>query len=364
MSELRVTLDATSLAGARRTGVGTYTARLLHALSFQPDLRLAVAAFTVRGRQGLRQRPERVRLVHRPVPARLLQRAWQAHDVPSAELVMGRADVVHGTNFVLPPVRHAAGVVTVHDLTYLHHPEWVSPASLRYRELVPRAVRRAGAVVTITHAVAAELAEAYGIEPERIAVTRLGVAPEWFAPAQRPAGWPSEYVLAVGNIEPRKGIDVLLHAYRRLLADHRDLPPLVVVGPPGWGDQPDFASLPRDRVLIAGYLDSDELRGAVAHASALAFPSRYEGFGLPPLEALAAGTPVVASDIPAIREVVGTHATLVPVDDDAALAEALSRTLDDPPDAVPRAAAREHAATFTWQSCAEATLAVYRRVSS
>jgi glycosyltransferase involved in cell wall biosynthesis len=363
MAALRVGIDATPTLG-RITGVGRYVTQLIDALATDESTQLRAAAFTLRSRGGLRALPPTVRRVHRPVPARLLNAAWLRGDRPSAEVVFGRVDVVHGTNYVLPPPRRAAGVVTVHDLTFLHHPEWVDAASLAYRELVPKAVRRASAVVTITHAVAAEIADAYDVEPDRLAVTHLGVDPEWFEPAQRPASWPGEYILAVGSIEPRKGLDVLLAAYRDLIESGTDVPPLVIVGPPGWGARPDFAALPSDRALLAGYLPHDELRGAVANASVLAFPSRYEGFGLPPLEALAAGTPVVATDVPAVREVVGAHVALVPIGNVEALADALSRALADPPDAAARDAGRAHAATFTWTACATATRAVYGRVSS
>jgi glycosyltransferase involved in cell wall biosynthesis len=297
------------------------------------------------------------------VPARLLHRAWLHGDRPSAEAVLGRVDVVHGTNFVLPPPRRAAGVVTVHDLTFVRHPDWVSPASLTYRTLVPRAVGRAAAVIAPSQAIADEIADAYGVPPERLAVTHLGVEPAWFTAPPPLAGWPSEYVLAVGTMEPRKGLDVLAAAYRRLLADDPQAPPLVLVGPSGWGAQPDLAALPPGQVRVPGYLDPDELRAAVANARVLAFPSRYEGFGLPPLEAMAAGTPVVASDIPAVREVTAGHARLVPVGDAAELAVALSGVLHTPPDAAAREAARTHARQFTWSACAESTAAVYRRVS-
>jgi glycosyltransferase involved in cell wall biosynthesis len=363
MAVLRVGLDATPTLG-QVTGIGRYVTQLIGALAPHESAELRAAAFTVRARRGLRALPQNVRRVHRPVPARLLNAAWLRGDVPSAESVFGRIDVVHGTNFVLPPPRHAAGVVTVHDLTFLHHPEWVDAASLAYRDLVARAVRRAGAVIAVTHAVASDIADAYQLPPDRIAVTHLGVEPAWFEPAARPRTWPNEYVLAVGSIEPRKGIDVLLAAYRQLLDADADLPPLVVVGPSGWGERPDFTALPADRVLLAGYLAPEDLRGAVAAASLLVFPSRYEGFGLPPLEALAAGTPVVASDLPAVREVVGSHATLVPVGDVEALADAVARVLTNPPGAGARAAARRHAASFTWAECADATLEIYRRVSS
>jgi glycosyltransferase involved in cell wall biosynthesis len=360
---LTIALDGTPLLGVR-TGIGRYVEHLMAELAELDGVQVRVAAFSVRGRSALRTLPPGVRAVHRPTPARLLHRAWLHADLPAAEWLTGRVDVVHGTNFVLPPPRRAAGVVTVHDLAFLHYPQLVDNASLRYRELVPRAVRRAAAVLTPTRTVAGELAEAYGVSEDRLRVTPLGVDASWFdATPVRPAGMPKEYLLAVGTREPRKGLSVLLAAYRALLADTPDVPPLVLAGPPGWGPQLDTSGL-RDRVILPGYVDAATLRGLLAGAAVLAFPSQYEGFGLPPLEALAAGTPVVVSDLPVLREVLGGHARFAAPGDANALTAALRDTLEHPPSAACRAAGREHAATFTWRRCAALTAEVYREVAN
>jgi len=362
LTALQVALDGTPLLGVR-TGIGRYVEHLARELAGMDGLQIRVAAFSVRGRSALRALPPAVRAVHRPAPARLLQRAWLRTDHPAAEWLTGRVDVVHGTNFVLPPPRRAAGVVTVHDLAFLHYPQWVDAASRRYRELVPRAIRDAAAVLTPTQAVAGELAEAYRAAEGKLRVTPLGVDPTWFeATPARPAGIPAEYVLAVGTREPRKGLSVLLDAYRALLADLPDVPPLVLAGPPGWGPQLDTAGL-RDRVILPGYVATATLRGLVAGAAVLVFPSRYEGFGLPPLEALAAGTPVVASDLPVLREVLADHARFAAPGDARALTAALRDTLERPPSAECRDAGRSHARRFTWQRCAALTNDVYREVA-
>jgi glycosyltransferase involved in cell wall biosynthesis len=353
-------LDGTPLLGVQ-TGIGRYVDHLITEFAASPDVAVRVAAFSMRGRRALRSLPEGVRVVHRPVPARLLHRAWMRGGEPPAEWLTGTADVVHGTNFVLPKPRRAAGVVTVHDLTFLRYPELVDAASLAYRKLVPQAIQAAVRVLTPTRAVADELIEAYRLPPERVCTTPLGVDLSWFdaVPAQ-PLGIPSAYVLAVGTLQPRKGLDVLLAAYRALIAEDPTVPPLVLVGPPGWGPGLNLMGLPPGRLVLTGYVDAPTLRGLVAGAAVLAFPSRYEGFGLPPLEAFAAATPVVASDLPAVREVLGRHASLVPPGDHEALAAALHHVLSEPSDAGARAKAREHARGFTWRRCAELTLAAYR----
>ena len=358
---LHVALDGTPLLGVR-TGIGRYVEHLVAELARMPDdVVVRVAAFSLRGRRALSSLPAGVRVAHRPVPARLLHRAWTRGDLPPAEWFTGRADVIHGTNFVLPPPRRSTGVVTVHDLTFLRYPELVDAASLAYRELVPRAVRAAERVLTPTRAVAEEVVDAYRLPAERVCATPLGVDPSWFdAAPRRPPGIPAAYVLAVGTLQPRKGLDVLLAAYRTLIAEDADVPPLVLVGPPGWGAGLDPTGLPPNRLVLPGYVDASALRGLVAGADVLAFPTRYEGFGLPPLEALAAGTAVVASDVPAVREVLGGHARLVPPGDPDALAATLARVLAEPPDAGAVEAARQHARSFTWRRCADLTAAAYR----
>src|SRR5262249_9390270 len=257
---LRVGVDATPLLGVR-TGIGRYVSQLLAALAGQylaagdpgtgdsgvggdrPLAELRAAAFTWRGQADLAGAPPRgVTAAGRRAPARALQALWARAELPRVELLAGSGlHAFHGTNFVLPPLRRAGGVLTVHDLAFLHLPGTVSAASLRYRELVPRSVRRAAVVVTPSQATADAVSEAYWVPADRLAVTPLGVDPAWFAAEPPDKAWladrglPPEYLLAVGTLEPRKGLDVLLAAYRRLLAAEPDAPPLVLVGPAGWG---------------------------------------------------------------------------------------------------------------------------------
>jgi len=370
---MRVALDATPLLGPR-TGVGRYVAGLVEAMAElpgEPD-EIVLVPFTWRGTADLaRVAPaaRRVRRRRRRLPMRLLQAAWTALPVPPVEWLAGQVDVFHATNFVAPPARRAATVVTVHDLTYLRYPEMVTAASARFRDLVPRALRRGATVCTPTAAVGAEVADAYRLPPERLVVTPLGVGPAWHSAVPADPAWlaanglPERYLLFVGNREPRKNLPTLLAAYRELLADPGPggVPPLVLVGPAGWGEALDLAGLPAEAVRTPGYLAEDDLARVVAGAAALVFPSWYEGFGLPALEALACGTPVVATDLPALREVLGDQAELVPPGDAAAMADALARVLGDPGGEPARAARRARAAAFTWAACARATLSAYRR---
>ncbi|MDX6197666.1 MAG: hypothetical protein QOJ79_817 [Actinomycetota bacterium] len=348
---MRICLDATPLLG-ERTGVGRYTLSLLTALPAYDD-QLVATAFTLRGHGRLAPRvPPGVEVAGRAVPVGALHRLWSRAEWPPVELLGGRSDVFHATNFVLPPLRKSRGVVTIHDLSYLHHPDTVSAASARYRELVPRSLARAAVVVTPSAATAGLLQDAYDVRVP-VHVTPLGVGSQWTgaAPlddvARGRLGLPSTYVLFVGTLEPRKDLRTLLSAHRLV----PDAPPLVLVGPAGWGEQLDVSGC-----ITPGFLADDVLPSVVAGAAALVLPSRDEGFGLPVLEALRTGTPVVASDLPVLREVGGEVVTYAEAGNPSSFAAALEQVLADPGDAAGR---RTHAAAFTWARCAEATRAAY-----
>jgi glycosyltransferase involved in cell wall biosynthesis len=354
-----VLLDGTPLLG-HRTGIGRYTAALAEELASMPDeVDVRAVAFTLRGWRALRTvLPHEVVARGLPVSARMLRQFWLRAPFPPVELLTGFTDVMHATNFVLPPTIRAGGVTTIHDLAFLDAPEDLPPSDRRLPELVRRSAQSADVVCTPTHAVARTVAERLGVPQDRIAVTPLGVDPAWFA-ARPPddalrarLGLPREYVLFVGADSPRKGLGTLVKAH----ASEPSLPPLVLAGPGESGAD--------GRVLRTGYLSDVHLRSVVAGASALVLPSRDEGFGLPVLEALACNVPVVCSDVPALREVAGGHATYVPVGDAAALAQALVEAVEDPPTAAAQAARRAHAAEFTWRRCADATVAAYRRAAS
>ncbi len=359
---MRVGLDATPLLGPR-TGVGTYTAELIEALAqVAPQVQLVATAFSARGTAALAgQLPDRVRVRTRRVPARLLRSAWLRLPFPPVEVLVGRVDVFHGTNFVAPAGRRARPVVTVHDLSYLDYPHAVVTASLAYRRLVPLAIARGAVVCTPSRAVAQELLGRYRIDADRVHATPLGIDSVWLedpgsvpAPARGPQ---SAYLVAVGTLEPRKNLTTLLDAYRLATARGVELPRLLLVGAQGWGADLDTSGLTPGHVVCAGYLPFEELRAVVAAAVGLVFPSIYEGFGLPPLEALACGIPVIASDLAVTREVLGDQASFVDATTAEALLAGIQGALADPVGTP--ASRRAHARAFTWEACARATLAAY-----
>ena len=371
---MRIGLDATPLLG-RRTGIGRYVEKLaatLPTLGHGDDV--VATAFTLRGAGTLTGSvPPGVSVRARPVPARLLRAAWQRTEHPPVEVLTGRLDVFHGTNFVQPPARSAAGVVTVHDLAYLRHPETVSADSARLLELVPRGLRRAAVVCVPSRSVADEVEEAYRLPRERIQVTPLGVDPAWATAGELPRdrrlalGLDRPYLLFVGTLEPRKNLGLLLEAFGAVCAADPDGPLLALAGPAGWGADAELPPAAAGRVRRLGYLEEAELRSVVAGALAMVFPSRYEGFGLPPLEAFASGVPVVATDIPTTREIVGEDpglARLVPLGDADALAQALTHDWADAQEPDRRARRRAVAARYTWTTTAELTRQAYERATA
>lgn len=360
-----ITIDATPLLG-RRTGIGQYVAQLvreLPAAAVRAGLEVTLRATTWTARGGsLTDLPPGARQVGPRVPARALRAAWTRTDLPPIEALVGRTDVFHGTNFVSPPTRRAREVVTVHDLTYVDHVETVSAESRAYARLVPRALGRGAHVVTPSEAVAARVRELYELPADRVTVTPLGVAGSWFDARPATPAWlaahalPTDYVVFVGSLDPRKNLPRLLDAHAALRASDPSAPDLVLAGPAG--REESLAG--RAGVHLTGWLEDADLRALVAGARALALPSLDEGFGLPAVEALAAGRPVVTSLAPALLEVAGAHAFSAPATDRDALADALARALGAPDEETDRAARRAWARGFTWSRTADRTLDAYR----
>jgi len=367
---LRVAFDGTPLLGTR-TGIGVATAEIMAALVKRPEVELSAFAVSLRHRGALSSAvPEGVSTHQRPMAARPLAWAWAHGSHPRLERFVDEVDVVHGTNFMVPPSRRAARVVSVWDLTFVRHPELCEPATLRFERLLARAVRAGAIVHTPAQSIADEVRRHFGVRREQVAVVPLGI-PDLGAPDDEAASALLDlrrpYVLSIGTAEPRKDLPSLVAAFDLLAKRHDDVQ-LVLAGPPGWGEAALSAAISestaRERIHRVGYVSDGVLSALLRRARTLAYPSLYEGFGFPPLQAMAAGVPVVTTRVGSLSEVVGGASLMVEPGDVDDLASALEVAVaDEAQRSVLITAGRTRALDFTWDKTADALLALYERLT-
>jgi glycosyltransferase involved in cell wall biosynthesis len=358
-----------------RTGVGEFVHELARALVRTGSDEVAVLATSLRDRPSSHAVKELsgVRIIDRRVPVRGLTWSWNRLGWPPVEWLAGAADVVHAQSPLLIPARKAARVITIHDLDFLAAPER-SEAEMRrdYPVLARAHARRADHVVVSSRHVAGEVEHHLGVPPHRISVCSPG-APAWtrhVARARAEQAGASDTpviqgpILFVGTLEPRKNLAVLLEAFARLRHRRPDAPSLVLAGRPRSSvaslldrlKSPPFAGY----VTAPGYVSEAARQALYRDAQMLVLPSLDEGFGLPVLEAMACGVPVVVSDRGALPEVAGDAASPVKANDADALAQEMERLLD--PDAARAASSRgaAQAARYSWEACAGAVRGAYR----
>ncbi len=309
-------------------------------------------------------------------PWRML--VWLGHlaHIPFDRLLPPETRLFHATEHLLLPLAHIPTVLTVHDLIFERFPEYHKRLNhLFLTRTMPLFVRRATAIITISQASKQDLIAHYRVPAEKVHVIYEApaphfrpVPPEEVARARARYHLPDRYLLTVGTLEPRKNLVRLLTAFERA---HQGgwVDALVIVGQRGWLYEDFFrrleASPVRERVILPGFVPDEDLPAVYAGATLFVLPSLYEGFGLPLLEAMAVGTPVVASDAGPLPEVGGDAALYFDPTDVDAMAEAIMRCLKDPD--LRHALAqrgRERAARFSWQRTAEETARVYRRLLS
>jgi glycosyltransferase involved in cell wall biosynthesis len=307
--------------------------------------------------------------VHRlPLPRLGLYEAWHWARQPAVQVATGPVDVIHATGMAVPP-RTAPLVVTVHDLAFLRDPSQFTRRGVSFfRRAIELARRDATLVIAPSEATLAEC-RAHGFDPDRLRLVPWGIAAEPVGldeveGARRRYDLGDRYVLWTGTIEPRKNLPVLLDAFRRL--DRPDVR-LVLAGPQGWNEDLGARLAPiEERVRAVGFVPPRDLRALYAGAEVFCFPSRQEGFGLPVLEAMAQGTPVVTSSGTATAEVAGDTGLLVDPADVGALTQALAALLDDPGRRQRLGAAGRQRAVhdFSWSATAERLDAVYAEAVS
>ncbi len=370
---MHITIDYTP-ALRQTAGIGRYTRELVAALA-RRDSENEYTLFCAGEHPPAGEWPENFQVRASSVPSRWLTAGWHRLGLPlAAETFAGPCDLFHSPDFTLPPLKAARGVVTVHDLSFLRFPEYADPGLRAYlSKAVPRSVARAHRVLADSESTRADLIELLGVEPERISVVYAGVDARFrpvrdamkLAQVRQRYRLPEWFILTVGTLEPRKNLARLITAYAQMRR-HTGLPhQLVIAGKPGWLYQGIYEQVTKEglseNVHFIGFVADDDLPALYTLADVLAFPSLYEGFGLPPLEAMACGTPVVASNRSSIPEAVGAAGLLVDPEDTDALADALARVLGNATLRVRLAdLGRAQAARFTWQTAAERLLEAYR----
>ena len=353
---LRVGIDVTPLLGSP-AGIYQATRGLIDGLTRRGEVDLRGWTLSARAR-----RPDVDFPVRRSrFPARLAQWSWARTNFPRAGLIAGSVDVVHGTNYLVPP--SPASIVTINDLSPIIYPEWVEPEVARMAAAVRRAIDEGATITTAAQSVADEIVHELGADLEQVVVIPHGVADVGEPNSDRAVelAGSNRFVLALGTVELRKNVPSLV----ALLPSLPEEVALVVAGPTGNAEselvQAIEASDSRHRIRRITELDSGD-RAALLHgASVLAFPSHYEGYGFPPLEALKVATPIVATAVGALPELVSDLVDLVPPRDGVAFAEALIAALDE---GVVSSAAQDRVASLTWDRAAMEMTDVYERVAT
>jgi glycosyltransferase involved in cell wall biosynthesis len=371
---MRICLDL-SPAVHQHAGLGRYAQELLLALAVTDGQNEYVVFYNNPAAARVDPTLERFPKITTPLsykPWRLSAMLAHFTRIPQDPLFPG-VDLFHATDHLLPYFRRIKSVFTLHDLIFLFHPETHKPLNRWFLTLMmPRFLRAADAVIAVSECTKRDAIRFYRIPEEKISVIYEGVNPrfrpadpETIAAVRARYNLPEHFILYVGTIEPRKNLTALLEAFHHLLATH-DLR-LVIVGKKGWLYEGFFRRLRElglgDRVIFTGYVPDEDLPAIYSAADLFVFPSLYEGFGLPVLEAMACGTPVICSNTSSLPEVAGDAAFLVDPTDVCSLAGAMEQALtDEHLRSELMAKGLERARWFTWEKAAAKTLEVYRGV--
>lgn len=352
---MRVVFDVSPLSHTP-LGIGNYIRGSLAGLVESAAGRHEIVAFaptSLRGPGRIRSALAGIDVELRlwPLPwSHAARTVWSRAGRPPAERLLGRFDVLHFTDWMYPPQRAGIRATTIHDLVPLHHPEWCTPRTISmHSHKFENAARTCDLVYVNSDYTGRDVAQTLSVPPERIRVAHPGVR-TCFNPDGEAAVLGSPYVLTVATLEPRKNLGTLLEAHDLLGGELL----LAVVGSEGWGEQP---LLDRPRVRRLGFVSDEELARLYRGAAVAVYPSRFEGFGIPVVESMASGCPVVASSHPSLDEASGVAAVRADPDDPAAIAAAIEDALARRQELAARGLA--HAARFTWRATGESILRGY-----
>jgi glycosyltransferase involved in cell wall biosynthesis len=360
---VRIVVDVTPLA-LPRTGIGNYTVGMLQGLT-EADGGHEIVAFAPVGPRGagrvhaaLDGLPIERRIVKVPPSSHTWRTAWSRLGRPAVERLVGRLDVFHFSDWMYPPQQGGVRATTVYDLSPLHHPEWVAPLTARmHGRKYAHAAATCDVLFAISRYTAQDVTETLRVPAERIVLAFPGVA-DRYSPDGTRADFGSPYLLSVATLEPRKNLTTLVEAFRLVRERHPDLQLVAAGAPVAWAEQ----ELVGEGVRALGYVPDEELPALYRGALLLAYPSLLEGFGIPVVEAMACGTPVVTSTHASLDDAAGDAAVRADPKSPEALAAAIERALAERDRLVPLGL--EHVRRFTWGACGRAVLDGYEHAST
>ena len=387
---MKIAFDYTSAAG-QRTGIGQYAYQLAHSLAvvdkenlYELFMLYPVTNYILKPDAGDVDLPVaknfHLRFRYLPLPLPLIHKLRALRIWPFNDYSLGGldADIIHCTSYCVPRLKRRTKkvLVTIHDISTITHPECHTKLNIDYTgAAIKDGIEYGDAIVANSHYTKADLVNRLNIPEERVFVTRLA-AHSIFKPVEDPVrlaatrakhSLPEKYLLFVGSLEPRKNIKALLKAYAALPPVLTEEYRLVIAGGKGWKNTDIKTTIDElkieDKVHFPGYLSQDELRDVYSAATVFVYPSLYEGFGIPILEAMGCGVPVITSNVSSMPEVAGTAAKLVTPTDIEELSSAMeSVLLSEELRAEMREEGLKRAAEFSWEKCARETLQVYKKL--
>jgi glycosyltransferase involved in cell wall biosynthesis len=370
---VKICIDIQS-AIAQRAGVGRYTRELVHHLGMtagDSQLRLFYFDFKRKGTPF-----ETPNATHHPVhwlPGRLAQLAWKTINWPSFDFFAGPADLYHFPNFILPPLKSGRALVTIHDMSFLRFPEFADERNLKYLSARIRdTVKRADAIITDSQFSAKEIQALLSVDPAKIFPIHLGIEESFkvqdkaaIQPTLTRLGLNRPYLLTVGTLEPRKVFPFLIEVFEKLTDFDGDL---VIAGMPGWKYEPTLERIRNSsraaNIRWLNFVEDSQLPALYAGAELFLFTSLYEGFGFPPLEAMACGTPVLSSAHGSLKEVLGSGAMLMETFDSDLWSSKANIILSEPDcRRMMVAYGLRQVSKYSWEDTAKKTWEVYRKVA-
>jgi len=355
---MKICIDVQSVI-SKPTGVGRYTIELVKALAELKNREdIVLSYFNFLGNyNGVKYFPNREIKI---IPGRVYSYLWKKIGFPPFNWLAGKYDVYHFPNFCLPPMGQGLDkhcVVTVHDTAFMRYPEYIEPKNLKFlQQELPKSLNRAGKIIAVSHFVKKEIEELFNIAPEKIEVIYEGIDGSFKRCEKRNLDLPESYILYVGTLEPRKNIEGLLKAFKEARLKGFKL---VIVGGKGWFYEGIFELVEqlglKNEVIFPGYVPDGDLPEVYSRAKAFVFPSFYEGFGLPPLEAMACGVPVVSTKF----EVLGEAARFVNPENIDSIADGINDVLVN--STFYSQKGLEQAKKYTWKKTAEETMKLYKK---